>query len=311
MAKARRRLSDLVHEETQKIREPNLQSSEVTKPESLLENLSEAEERGTEQQTPNLTDLQTLVITKPVSQPESSNRTDSTTEEVTEQQTPNLTDLQTSEVPNSVSSLKTPSEVEERGIEQQTPNLTDLQTSVITKPVSQPESSNRTDSTTEEVTGQQTPTLTDLQTSEVPNSVSSLKTPNEVEERGTEQQTPNFTDLQTNKDSESVSSTEIAIEQKSEEVNKTTELQSLKDTDLQSTELPKYLKLERKETRLRQDQIDALTDLTRKLNRTKRVKGGERLTDNTLIRVAVDLLLSKASELQGTTEDELRSSLNL
>ncbi|MCC5612582.1 hypothetical protein LC612_39285 [Nostoc sp. CHAB 5834] len=85
----------------------------------------------------------------------------------------------------------------------------------------------------------------------------------------------------------------------------------MQDTDLQSTELPKYLKLERKEARLRQDQIDALTDLTRKLNRTKQVKGGERLTDNTLIRVAVDLLLSKASELQGTTEDELRSSLNL
>jgi len=62
---------------------------------------------------------------------------------------------------------------------------------------------------------------------------------------------------------------------------------------------------------LREVKIDALTDLTRKLNRTKRVKGGERLTDNTLIRVAVDLLLSKASEFQGTTEDELRNSLNL
>jgi predicted ATPase with chaperone activity len=127
----------------------------------------------------------------------------------------------------------------------------------------------------------------------------------------TEQQTPSVTDLQTNKHSESVSSTQIAIEREGEEVNKTTKLQNLKDTDLQSTELPKYLKLERKEARLRQDQIDALTDLTRKLNRTKRLKGGERLTDNTLIRVAVDLLLSKASELQGTTEDELRSSLNL
>ncbi|RCJ16176.1 hypothetical protein A6S26_33925 [Nostoc sp. ATCC 43529] len=69
--------------------------------------------------------------------------------------------------------------------------------------------------------------------------------------------------------------------------------------------------MERKEARLRQDQIDALTDLTRKLNRMKRSKGGERLTDNTLIRVAVDLLLSKASELQGTTEEELKSSLNL
>jgi hypothetical protein len=169
MAKARRRLSDLVHDETQKIRESNLQTSEVTKSESLSENPSETEERVTEQQTNKVTDLQTSVTTKPVTPPESSS---------------------------------------------------------------------------------------------------------ETEERVTEQQTN-------------------------------------KITDLQSLELPKYLKLERKEARLRQDQIDALTDLTRKLNRTKRVKGGERLTDNTLIRVAVDLLLSKASELQGTTEDELRNSLNL
>ncbi|MBU7587296.1 MAG: hypothetical protein KAF91_31375 [Nostoc sp. TH1S01] len=287
MAKARRRLSDLVHEETQKIREPNLQTSEVTKSESLSANLSEAEERGTEQQTSNLTDLQTSVITKPVNQPESSNRTDS----------------QTLEVTKSVSLLKTPSEVEDK--------LTDSHTSEVTKSVSQQESSDRTDSTTEKATEQQTSNLTGLQTSEVCESVSLLKTPSEVEDKVTEQQTPNVTDLQTNKDSESVSSTEIAIEREDQEVNKTTKLQSLKDTDLQSTELPKYLKLERKEARLRQDQIDALTDLTRKLNRTKRVKGGERLTDNTLIRIAVDLLLSKASELQGTTEDELRSSLNL
>lgn len=83
------------------------------------------------------------------------------------------------------------------------------------------------------------------------------------------------------------------------------------DTDLQTSKLPKYLKLERKEARLRQEQIDALTDLTRKLNRMKRGKGGERLTDNTLIRVAVNLLLSKADELQGTTEEKLQSSLNL
>lgn len=185
-----------------------------------------------------------------------------------------------------------------------------LQTSEITKPVSQPESSSRTDLTTEEVIEQQTPNVTDLQTLEVTKSVSLLKTSSELENQVTKQQTSKLTDLQTTKDSEFVSFTEIAIERDDKEVNKTTKLQSLKDTDLQSTELPKYLKLERKEARLRQDQIDALTDLTRKLNRTKRVKGGERLTDNTLIRVAVDLLLSKASELQGTTEDELRRSLN-
>lgn len=36
---------------------------------------------------------------------------------------------------------------------------------------------------------------------------------------------------------------------------------------------------------------------------------GERITDNTLIRVAVDLLLARAGELNGTTEDSLRQSV--
>ncbi|MFS0518957.1 hypothetical protein ACEYW6_30275 [Nostoc sp. UIC 10607] len=210
MAKARRRLSDLVQEETQKVRDPGLQTSEVTNPVSLLE---------------------------------TSSKTDSV-EEVTEQQTFNDTDLQISDVSESVPFLQVA--IEEKGnevnkiTEIQSLQTTDLQTSEVTKSQSLPESSNKTD----------------------------------LVEEVTEQQTSNDMNLQTNK-------------------------------------LPKYLKLERKEARLRQDQIDALTDLTRKLNRMKRSKGGERLTDNTLIRVAVDLLLSKASELQGTTEEELRSSLNL
>jgi hypothetical protein len=38
---------------------------------------------------------------------------------------------------------------------------------------------------------------------------------------------------------------------------------------------------------------------------------GERITDNTLIRVAVDLLLTRADQLRGSTEDELRKSLSL
>lgn len=206
MAKARRRLSDLVQEETQKVRDPNLQTSEVTNSVSL---------------------------------PETSSKTDSV-EEVTEQQTSDDTDLQTSDVPFLQVAIEEKGNEVNRITEIQSLQTTDLQTSEVTKSESLPETSNKTDSA-EEVT---------------------------------EQETSN-------------------------------------DMSLQTNELPKYLKLERKEARLRQDQIDALTDLTRKLNRMKRNRGGERLTDNTLIRVAIDLLLSKADELQGTTEEELRSSLNL
>ena len=36
---------------------------------------------------------------------------------------------------------------------------------------------------------------------------------------------------------------------------------------------------------------------------------GERITENTLIRVAVDMLLGQAGRLRGTTEDELRKSV--
>ena len=70
---------------------------------------------------------------------------------------------------------------------------------------------------------------------------------------------------------------------------------------------PRYLQLERKELRLRADQADQLAALTRRLNRTRR-GNGERITDNTLIRVAIDLLLRDADRLRGTTEEELRKS---
>lgn len=48
----------------------------------------------------------------------------------------------------------------------------------------------------------------------------------------------------------------------------------------------------RKECRLRPDQLDALTALARKLNRERKGKG-KRITENTLIRWAVDLLLEQ------------------
>jgi len=64
--------------------------------------------------------------------------------------------------------------------------------------------------------------------------------------------------------------------------------------------LPPYLTYVRKECRLRPDQLDALTALARRLNRERKGKG-ERITENTLIRWAVDLLLERfgAEEPQG------------
>jgi hypothetical protein len=75
-------------------------------------------------------------------------------------------------------------------------------------------------------------------------------------------------------------------------------------------ELPKYLRLERKELLIWPDQITSLSILARRLNRN-RGGAGERITTNTLIRVAAALLLSRSQDLAGTTEEELRRSLGL
>jgi hypothetical protein len=74
--------------------------------------------------------------------------------------------------------------------------------------------------------------------------------------------------------------------------------------------LPKYLRLERKELLIWPDQITKLSILARVLNRN-RGGAGERITTNTLIRVAVALLLSRSQDLAGTSEEELRRSLGL
>jgi hypothetical protein len=78
----------------------------------------------------------------------------------------------------------------------------------------------------------------------------------------------------------------------------------------QAPGLPKYLRLERKELLIWPDQITNLSILARVLNRN-RDAAGERITSNTLIRVAVALLLSRSQDLAGTTEEELRRSLGL
>jgi hypothetical protein len=52
--------------------------------------------------------------------------------------------------------------------------------------------------------------------------------------------------------------------------------------------------------------------LRRVLNRKKPKGAGERITENTLIRLAVDLLISRGGELQGSsTEEEMRRRLGL
>lgn len=75
--------------------------------------------------------------------------------------------------------------------------------------------------------------------------------------------------------------------------------------------LPKYLRLERKEARLRGDQVDALASLARRVNRQKASRGGERITENTLIRVAVDWLLSQEEHVNGSSEEEIRRRLGV
>ena len=95
--------------------------------------------------------------------------------------------------------------------------------------------------------------------------------------------------------------------------SKTVELPNQQTKEVSDSEaeiVPKYLTLVRKEARLRSDQLDSLTSLTRSLNR-KRKGSGERITENTLIRVAVDLLMNQKSELDGTTEQELGASVGL
>lgn len=66
--------------------------------------------------------------------------------------------------------------------------------------------------------------------------------------------------------------------------------------------------LVRKEVRVRPDQAAALLTLRKKVADQRTEKKGP-ITDNVLIRLAVDLLLVHADRLQGNAEDDLRASL--
>lgn len=69
-----------------------------------------------------------------------------------------------------------------------------------------------------------------------------------------------------------------------------------------------YLSFIRKDTRLREDQLERLTKESRRLNRAKR-NTGVRITDNTLIRIGVDLLLERIEKVSGDDEAALLRSL--
>lgn len=79
-------------------------------------------------------------------------------------------------------------------------------------------------------------------------------------------------------------------------------------TELVINKVPKYLTLERKEVRLPSAHIDELTRLVRRLNRQRKGKD-ERITENTLIRIAVSLLADFGERIEGNNENELLESL--
>jgi len=104
------------------------------------------------------------------------------------------------------------------------------------------------------------------------------------------------------------------VEQPAAEPADAETVSAMTNTPSLNAALPRYLQLIRKESRLRQDQADRLSREVRRINQSRQSRHGpvgERITDNTLIRVAVDLLLARAEELNGTTEDALRRSVGL
>jgi hypothetical protein len=72
---------------------------------------------------------------------------------------------------------------------------------------------------------------------------------------------------------------------------------------------PNYLRFVRRDLRARAEQLEAVAALRRRITADRaRAERSERITDNTLIRVAIDLLLAHGDELAGATEDQIRES---
>lgn len=80
------------------------------------------------------------------------------------------------------------------------------------------------------------------------------------------------------------------------------------ETGADVEEVAKFARMERKDALIRPDQLADLKVLSKSLMRKRAVKV-ERITDNTLIRIAIDLLFAHADQLTGSTEDALRDSV--
>lgn len=81
------------------------------------------------------------------------------------------------------------------------------------------------------------------------------------------------------------------------------------DPSSRAQEVPKYLRLVRHDLRARTDQLEGIAALRRRIL-SDRARGArsERITDDILIRVAIDLLLAHCDDLAGATEDQIRES---
>lgn len=73
---------------------------------------------------------------------------------------------------------------------------------------------------------------------------------------------------------------------------------------------PRYQQFERRDARLRPEQWRAIEDLAARIKHARQDKR-ERITASTMLRLAVDLLLTRQAELAGDTEAALRASLGL
>jgi hypothetical protein len=72
---------------------------------------------------------------------------------------------------------------------------------------------------------------------------------------------------------------------------------------------PNYLRFVRHDLRARAEQLEAVAALRRRITADRgRAERSERITDNTLIRVAIDLLLAHGDLLAGATEEQIRES---
>jgi hypothetical protein len=72
---------------------------------------------------------------------------------------------------------------------------------------------------------------------------------------------------------------------------------------------PNYLRFVRHDLRARAEQLEAVAALRRRITADRgRAERSERITDNTLIRVAIDLLLAHGDYLAGATEEQIRES---